>query len=419
MRSSDLTRPPRLRRLLVLAALAAAVLLAGVAGRPAAAAAGGVGKWTDLSGATGTNLTQVGLATTPNGLLHVAWACDSATSGKQDLMYRTVNASGSFGARRAIESAWSTVGAPAMTYDASSSLLSIVFSGFRSGAGDELYQGLTFTSSADGGASWTLRPGGVFDPPGSSAYVSPVSAIIAGNQLYTSWYGSNGVWVLRGAAGGVAAYDYQSGLGTYGYYSNFGLDTSGDLRLVWVSTSTDHSGLWTGLVDQTTGALSGPSVKLPSSTTSFAGRTEIDIMMSRVPVTGRPQGDGVYVAYPTGYPSARTVRLWKLTAAKTTSMVVAGGAAGKNEVAIAAGADGRIWVAWSEYAGGRERVGVRRSNAAVTQFGATRYSMIPAGYSNVYHLAAAERSGKLDVLAHLGGGTKAESTWHIQFNAPE
>jgi len=418
MRSSDLTRSPRPRRLLVLAALAAAVLLVGVAARPPAAAAGGVGKWTDLSGATGTNLTQVGLVTTPDGLLHVAWACDSATSGKQDLMYRTVSAAGAFGAKRVIEAAWSTMGAPAMTYDTPSSVLSIVFSGFRSGASGEVYHGLTFTSSADGGASWTLRPAGVFDPPDSSAYVSPISAIIAGAQLYTSWYGSNGVWVLRGSGGGVAAYDYQSGLGSYGYYSNFGLDDTGDLWLVWASNSTDNPGLWAALVDQTTGAQSGTRVKLPSSTTSFAGRTDIDIMMSRVPVTGRSAGGGVYVAYPTGYPSAKSVRLWKLTAAGTTSLVVAGGAADKSQATIAAGADGRIWVAWSESFGGRERVGVRRSNAAVTKFGHTRYYTIPAGYVSVYHLAAAERSGKLDVFAHLGG-TKAESTWHIQFKAPQ
>ena len=45
--------------------------------------------------------------------------------------------------------------------------------------------------------------------------------------------------------------------------------------------------------------------------------------------------------------------------------------------------------------------------------------MIPASYSNVYHLAGAKRSGKLDVFAHLGGDTKAEATWHIQFSAPE
>ena len=262
------------------------------------------------------------------------------------------------------------------------------------------------------------RPAGVFDPPGSSAYVSPISAIIAGDQLYTSWYGSNGVWVLRGDSGTAAAYDYQSGLGSYGYYSNYGLDASGDLWLVWASNSTEHPGLWASRVDQTTGAQSGASVKLPSSTTNFAGKSEIDIMMSRVPVTGRRTGGGVYVAYPTGYPSAKSVRLWKLTAAGITSTVVAGGGAAKGQATIAAGATGRIWVAWSQYSGGHQRVGVRRSNVAVTQFGPTKYYPVPAGYSSVYHLAAAERNGKLDVLAHLGG-TKAESTWHIQFKAPE
>jgi hypothetical protein len=46
---------------IVLALLTAALVFAGVAARPPVAAAGGVGKWTNLSGATGSSLTQVGL----------------------------------------------------------------------------------------------------------------------------------------------------------------------------------------------------------------------------------------------------------------------------------------------------------------------------------------------------------------------
>ena len=138
---------------------------------------------------------------------------------------------------------------------------------------------------------------------------------------------------------------------------------------------------------------------------------------SKVAVTGRPKGTGVFVAYPTGYPSTTKVRLWKLTPTKTTSLVVASGSAEKNQATVAAGADGRIWVAWSQYSGGHERVCVRRSNLAATKFGATKSYATPKGYLSVYHLAAAVRGGKLNVFAQLGG-LKAASTWHIQFKAP-
>jgi hypothetical protein len=61
MQALEGARRPHQRRLIVLAALAVALLLAGVVARPSAAWAGGVGKWTNLSGATGSDLTQVGL----------------------------------------------------------------------------------------------------------------------------------------------------------------------------------------------------------------------------------------------------------------------------------------------------------------------------------------------------------------------
>jgi hypothetical protein len=143
------------------------------------------------------------------------------------------------------------------------------------------------------------------------------------------------------------------------------------------------------------------------------------MMTSKVAVTGRPKGTGVYVAYTTGYPSTNKVRVWKLTTAKITSTVVAAGSAEKGQTAIAAGADGRIWVVWSQSSlNGRDRVYVRRSNAAATAFGPAKHYSTPAGYPGVYHLAAIVRNGKLDVLAHLGG-TQGLATWHIQFKAPK
>ena len=413
MRSSGLT-PPRSRHLAALGAVAALLLLAAAVARPPMAAAGGVGKWSNLSGPTGSSLAEVGLVTTPNGILHVAWVRDSSTPGKQDLMYRTVKGSGAFGTKRVIESGWSVANEPTMLYYGGE--LGIIFSGIRSTDIGEIYDGLTLTHSLDG-VTWALRPGGVFDPLGSTAYASPVDAIVAGGQVYTTWYGSDGVWVLRGTGGGVAAHDFQAGLGNYGYYSNFGLGKAGDLWLVWASNATGNSGLWAAPVDQTGGA-PGTRQRLASSLTKYGGIRQFDMQTSKVAVTGRPKGTGVFVAYPTGYPSTTKVRLWKLTPTKTTGLVVASGGAEKNQATVAAGADGRIWVAWSQYSGGHERVCVRRSNVTATKFGPTRSYAVPAGYLSVYHLAAAVRGGKLDVFAHLGG-LKAASTWHIQFKAPQ
>ena len=123
------------------------------------------------------------------------------------------------------------------------------------------------------------------------------------------------------------------------------------------------------------------------------------------------------VAYPTGYPSTKSVRLWKVAAGKMTSVTVATGSAEKTQTAIAADTKGRLWVVWAQHAPGRDRVYVRRSNTGAPAFGPARYYVVPNGYQSVYHLAAAVRSGKLDVVAHLGW-TKGEATWHIQFKPP-
>lgn len=398
------------------AALALGLTLMLFVGLPVAATAGGVGTWTNVSGATGTSLTQAGLVTTPDGLLHVAWSRASATTGKKDLMHRTIRANGTFGASQTVESLWSRVNDPAMVFDPFDGRVYIVFSGTRGKTlPTDIYKGLTYTSSPDGGASWTLNSGPI-NPTDLASSSSPVSAIGTSNALFTSWYGTSGVWVHRGVSAATPAYNYQSGLGSSGYYSNLGLEKGGQLWLVWASNGT--KGLYAQMVDQTSGGPSGTRYKLPSSTTTYLGAEEFSMKNGRVPTTGRPKGGGVFVAYPSGYPGATKVRLWKITAAKRTTMVVAGGTTKKYATAIAAAPDGRVWVAWSQLTSGRPQVFVRRSNTSATRFGPTKAYTVPSGYGVVWNLAAAVRNGKLDVLAHLGGSGKAHATFHIQFKPP-
>ena len=240
----------------------------------------------------GQRLDSGGAGRQAEGILNVAWIRDAATPGLQDLVYRTVDASGAFGAMQVVQASWSVLNDPALLYDPSAAQLGIVFSGMRSPNPGEVCDGLTVTISSNGGASWALDPFGVFDPPGSSAYGSPISAIAAGGVQFSTWYGSDGVWVLRGISGSTAAYGYQHSpidLGNYGYHPNFGLDKNGSLWLVWASNGTGHSGLWAATVNQTTGAPVGSQVMLPNSTTTYGGSPEFDMMTSKVAVTGRPK----------------------------------------------------------------------------------------------------------------------------------
>ena len=416
----------RMSRAAVLMLLAAAVLLVSL---PAAAEADVVGRWRNFTGSTGTNRTQVSLLTTPDGRLHVAWYGPSLTPGRDDLMYRTIKAPGAFGNKQRVQTAWSALNDPAILYDPLSAAIGLVFSGIRDAYPGDPYQRMTVTTSFDGGHSWLLSPD-LIDPPTSASWTSPVAGAVAGNALFTTWYGSSGVWVHRGLDPATPAYEYESSLDSSGYHSAFGLERAGYLWLVWASKATGgveiigsahgvvHEGLYAQMVELATGAPIGTRYKLSRSTTRWAGAQQFSMMSSRVPVTGRTRGSGVFVAYPTGYPSKKTVRLWKVTASRRTAVVVAAGSARKDQTAVAAGPDGRVWVAWSQRARGRWKVVVRRSNASVTRWGPTKAYRLPSGYKVVWHLAAAVRKGKLDVLAHAGGGSKGDATLHIRIKAP-
>ena len=417
----------RVRRAAILMLLAAAVLSVSL---PAAAEADVVGRWRNFTGSTGTNLTQVSLLTTPDGRLHVAWYGPSLTPGRDDLMYRTIKAPGAFGSKERVQTAWAALNDPAILYDPLSGAIGLVFSGVRDAYPGDPYQRMTVTTSFNGGSTWLLSTN-LIDPPTSTSRTSPVAGAIAGNALFATWYGSSGVWVHRGLDSATPAYEYQSslGLGSFGYHSAFGLERAGYLWLVWASSATGvgtllpahggvHEGLYAQMVELATGAPIGTRYKLSRSTTRWAGAQRFSMMSSRVPVTGRTRGSGVFVAYPTGYPSTKTVRLWKVTASRQTSVVVAAGSAKKGQTAVAAGPDGRVWVAWSQRARGRWKVVVRRSNASVTRWGPTKAYRLPYGYRVVWHLAAAVRKGKLDVLAHAGGGSKGDATLHIRIRAP-
>ena len=421
MDTNRIARSPRLR---LAAGLTVALALACLPALSAApAGAGGPGVWTNVTGDTGTNLTQMGLVVSADGQLGVAWVRDASAPGRQDLMWRSLQPSGAFaGAATTLQESWATLNDPAVVRDAPAPGLDVLFEGIRSTSPDEVYDGLTLASSGDGGSTWSLYPGGVIDPPGTAGYSSPVSAIVTPSGLFETWYGTYGVWVHRGTSASDPAYDFESfdaSPGAIGYFSNLGLDgSSGDLWAVWAALSSEHPGLYASRVDQSTGAPLGETLKLPGSTTKYGGAQEFDMKGSRVPVTGRPGGAGVFVAYPTGYPTTTKVLLWRLTASGITASVIAKGSAAKGQAAVAAGADGRIWVVWSQANGLRPRIYVRRSNPGATSFGAVKYYQVPKGYQSVYHLAAAVRKGKLDVFAHMDGLGKAPSTWHVQFKPP-
>ena len=85
----------------------------------------------------------------------------------------------------------------------------------------------------------------------------------------------------------------------------------------------------------------------------------------RTPMAART-GGGMYVAYPTGYPSLTRIRVWRVGAAVST---LVGRVAGGASATVAGDRNGRMWVVWEDDGG--PAVYARRSDRSGTDWGAT------------------------------------------------
>ena len=399
---------------LVVASLALwlVALVALVAVAPAARA-GGPGAWTDVSGPVGSLLVQPRVARDAAGLLHVVWITGGA---QQDLRYRPISAGGTAGAVQTLASAWPTLNNPALVYDgaAASNQLMVFAGGIRSGDPTETHSGLNWWASSNGGTTWALQPG-LVSGPGGIAYSSEVSAVATPSAVFQTWSGTAGVFVHRGLVAGPD--ENVNDVGDYGYNAALGYDATGNrLYVVAAYNATGKPGLWAREIDQTTGAGLGASFQLVKSTTDYSGSESFDMMQTTVPVTGLTGQAGVVVAYPTGYPSTTTLRVWKIAGGTTTTTVLASSADEKGATAVAADANGRAWVVWTQNGGSGRRVYASRSNVGATAWGSVVSVAAPAGTSSLWQLAASAQAGRLDVLGQFTAGD-ANRIYHTQLPA--
>jgi hypothetical protein len=392
---------------LLLAVAAVTVLIA------PSAKAGGPSRWTDVTGNTRTNLTQVGLARSADGVLHIDWIRPAFVG--YDVVTRAVSAGGALGAPVVVASGWSNLNNPDMAVRPDGSLIAF-FDGQHTLDPQELNLGACYATAPADALAWTLGPGHLDSASGSAAYVSDVSGLVTPADVpLVTWYGTNGVYVHASFDASLPNYEFQSLLGPtayYGYYSNLAIDgAGGQVWLAWASNATGKSGVWAARVDAASGAPVGEAVRMPGSVVRYSGSWWFSMMGSRTPVTGRPGRAGVWVAYPLGYPTTTKIALWRLGG--TSTVTVASGAAAKGHAAVAAAPDGRVWVVWSQRNGERSRIYARVSNTTVTSFRPAVSVLTPAGYGDVYNIAASAQNGRVDIVAHLASATQ-ERTWHTQ-----
>jgi hypothetical protein len=164
-----------------------------------------------------------------------------------------------------------------------------------------------------------------------------------------------------------------------------------------------------GIWAQTVLPSTGPRLLAPGSVTG--GRNIVQDQ--RTAITARTGAPGVYLAYCSGYPTCTRVLLWRVGAKKA---LAAGGSKDVEDVNVASGPDGRLWVMWHDGQSSRTML-VRRTNRAATRFGPLVRVQPPSGTSNVWKLSGEGSIGALDLFASVStGGSLA--TWHTQVLAP-
>jgi hypothetical protein len=126
-------------------------------------------------------------------------------------------------------------------------------------------------------------------------------------------------------------------------------------------------------------------------------------------------GGGVFVAGTGGYPGQDRVLVWRVDGPGQARAIPVAQAANvsHDEPALAAAPDGRVWAAWIESAGGRNRIVARRSNRAGTVFGARVIALPSGGLSNgSVNLSA--QADRLDLLALATTSANVNTLQHTQ-----
>ena len=275
----------------------AVIIAASVA--PAAQAA----PWKRVTTPDGASSDQVGLARTADGVLHLAWHHPTGPN-TEDLLHTVISSAGKVGATNPVQSGWTGFTNPALVVDPGG--LRAFWGGFRSTDSSDPQNETNTALSADGGASWALQPGSVV-PLGAQSYASNTAATVRGDgSTLQAFAGTLGTWVHAGLSPATPNHDYQAPLGPYGYDPNLATDASGRTVLAWYSNATGHLGVQVQDVGAD-GSPVGGAATMPNTSNMQVG------MLGRTPLVARP-GGGLYVAYPTGYPTANRVRLWRVGA---------------------------------------------------------------------------------------------------------
>ncbi|MGZ4486554.1 MAG: hypothetical protein ACXVW1_01400, partial [Nocardioides sp.] len=354
---------------------------------------GAVGHWTKISTGTVGIIDEASLHRTPDGVLHVLYPQEVGSNGQ--LGHTALSTTGAtLSQGEVLPAAWDVRdSSPVLVGDGGTGLRA-VFGGIESVDPGYWSDGRMYTATApEAGTPWTLSAQAV--GASHSAYASYGTAATTlpdGTPVAAFPLNSTVTWHV---GTGEADPDQSFTVGSCCAYDLAAVDDGGTVWLGWYANGSTPATNGT-FVREIYPAL-GAVLKAPGSSVGSDS-----LPTGRVALVART-GGGVYAAYCVGYPTCTSIRLWHV--GTTTTATVPGSRYADNP-ALAAGPQGRLWLAWSDNV---PRVRVMRTGRSGLRAGAVRTLGSPPATSSVYTVAVDARGGRGDVVVNIGN-----AFWHTQ-----
>ena len=375
---------------IVTLALALTILVAATS-----ASAGPRGQWSRLPG-TVINFAEPGLARTGDGVLHVVYT--RRNGSREDLIHLEISPGGQVGPDAVALGGWSAMSHPDLLRMPDGSLRAF-FGGIRSTNPGETNNAMNTATAPAGGTPWTLKPGKAAQA--TYAYATGVAGagVAKDGTPISAWSGSPGLGYHYGVEPNTPDGKVpQSGCCLY--TPEIAVDSaSGQAWVGFHSNENAGPGLYVNAIGP-----NGPQGGRRLAQGSVVGKSSI-YPGNRTSLTGRIGAGGVYLVYGQGYPTFKTLALWKVDTAKPQLVMKAD----RNEHAnVAAAPEGRLWLMWEQ----NGTIYAARTNRSATRLGAVNAVRPPSGAS-IYRLNGEGSAGPLDLIANMqaSGG---QALWHQQ-----
>lgn len=378
-----------------------------VAAVVAFAPAAGARRWMRIASG-GMNVSdQVGLARSSDGVLHVAWR----RGGSTEALFQTpIASSGVVGSPVTVVSGWASVGSPALV--GQGPVLSAFFPGAASlTTGDPTY-GLDMARSFDAGTSWALSPTAI--ARNEFAFARTPAAVAVSGSYVQAWYGTDSTVVHTGLDPNVPPVGgYGSGTDQALATASIVHDQAAQVMVAWCTELAASAGVFLARVDPYTsnGARIGEVLALPDT-----GRCPADTRVALASFRDIPRdspGGEPYFYTAASSANGRSVRVHVIAQGRVVAVqTVAAGPSFKQQIAIATGPRGRVWVAWRDSDSG-DLVFRRSDPRSGFVYGAPVIVPLPPGQT-ISQLALDAQGDRVDAIATTSDDNNVVSLFAAQ-----